>query len=238
MLWRLVITSSIITFANFLPTVPPIFAQQPIDYATQGCQNLPQEAYYRTQSYHINICRSQTGLFMVINFLNGNRLDRLPVQQQGDNFQGTSRGTFYSVNRTNFTLQTPNQRPVTERVVQTSGGNNRPQQQQATVTGTVRYLQRIALPDDATIVVSLRESGQGNTSRNAIAQETIPTRGQQVPIPFRLNYDPARIQPNRVYIVFADVYINRRLAWTTRQQYPVITQGNPTSVDILVQPAN
>ena len=86
--------------------------------------------------------------------------------------------------------------------------------------------------------MSLRESGRGNTSRTPIAQETIQTRGQQVPIPFRLNYDPARIQPNRVYIVFADVFINRQLAWVTRQEYRVITQGNPSNVEIIVQPAN
>lgn len=238
MIRKLLITSSLITFTNLLYSVPPTLAQQPIDFATQGCQNVPQEAYFRTQTYHINICRGQTGLFMVINFMNGNRVDRLPVQQRGDNFEGTSRGTFYSVNRNNFTIQPPNQRPITERVVQTTGGNNRPQQQQGTITGTVSYLQRIALPDNATIVVTLRESGRGNTSRTPIAQETIQTRGQQVPIPFRLNYDPARIQPDRVYIVFADIFINRQLAWVTRQEYRVITQGNPSNVEIIVQPAN
>lgn len=105
----------------------------------------------------------------------------------------------------------------------------------ATVTGTVTYRPRIALPPDATVVVTLEDVSRADAPSTVIAGKSIPTAGQQVPIPFSLAYDPAEIVPQNRYIVRAKIFYNDSLRWTSTTAYPVITQGSPTTFEIEVQ---
>jgi len=102
----------------------------------------------------------------------------------------------------------------------------------ATVSGTVTYLQRIALPQDATLVVTLEDISLADAPSRMIAGKTIRTMGQQVPIPFSLTYDPAEIEERNRYVVRAQIFYDGGLQWTSTTDYPVITQGNPTEVEI------
>ncbi|NEQ47755.1 MAG: hypothetical protein F6K00_31185 [Leptolyngbya sp. SIOISBB] len=103
------------------------------------------------------------------------------------------------------------------------------------ITGTVTYRERIALPPDATVVVTLEDVSRADTHSTVIAGDIIHTSGQQVPIPYSVTYDPADIVPQNRYVVRAQIFYDGDLSWTSTTAYPVITQDNPTDVEIMVQ---
>lgn len=105
----------------------------------------------------------------------------------------------------------------------------------AAVTGTVSYRQRIALPPDATLVVTLEDVSRADTASTVIAGQQITTDGQQVPIPFSVVYDPAEIEASHRYVVRAQIFYGGALRWTSTTAYPVITQGNSNEVAIIVE---
>ena len=103
----------------------------------------------------------------------------------------------------------------------------------ASVTGTVAYLQRIALAPDARIKVELVDvSRPGATT--VLAGQMIEAAGRQVPFRFDLAYDPNRIAAPRRYEVRASIYEDGVLRFTNRRAYPVLTNGNPQSVNVIV----
>jgi uncharacterized lipoprotein YbaY len=106
----------------------------------------------------------------------------------------------------------------------------------AMVSGTVTYPQRIALPPDATLVVKLEDISRADAPATIIAEQTIVTAGQQVPIPFSLTYDPKLINPRYQYAVRAQIFYGDELRWISTTVHPVITQGHPTAVEIRVEP--
>ncbi|MEM1291611.1 MAG: YbaY family lipoprotein [Cyanobacteria bacterium P01_H01_bin.162] len=106
----------------------------------------------------------------------------------------------------------------------------------AMVTGTATYRQRIGLPPNATVVVTLADVSLADAPATVIAEQTIETAGQQVPIPFSLTYDPAEIKPQHSYGVRAQIFYGDSLRWTSTTAYPVITQGSPNEVEIEVEP--
>ena len=106
----------------------------------------------------------------------------------------------------------------------------------ATVTGTVTYRQRIALPPDSTVVVTLEDVSLADAPSTVIGGDMIRTSGQQVPIPYSVVYDPADIVAQNRYVVRAKIFYGDDLQWTSTTAYPVITQGGPTDdVEIMVQ---
>ena len=104
------------------------------------------------------------------------------------------------------------------------------------IVGSISYLQRIALPKGATIVVELFDVSNANApsrvARSRFASET------QVPIRFQLAYDRTRIDPARPYAVRARILVDRALWFVNDQPVPVLTRGNSSSVEILVRPAS
>ncbi len=100
----------------------------------------------------------------------------------------------------------------------------------AQVTGTLTYLPRIALPDDAVVNVQLQEVSRADAPATVLAEQEFVTGGAQVPLPFALDYDPAAIAEQLTYVVRATIRASDgQLLWTTDTFIPVITQGNPTS---------
>jgi uncharacterized lipoprotein YbaY len=101
------------------------------------------------------------------------------------------------------------------------------------VTGTLIYLQRIALPPDAVAEVSLLKGGSMETRGETLAVQTTRPAGQ-VPIPFYLPYDPNRIDPKATYLVGARVKDRAgRTLFLTAKTFPVLTGGKP-STDVTV----
>jgi uncharacterized lipoprotein YbaY len=104
----------------------------------------------------------------------------------------------------------------------------------ATVTGTVTYLQRIALPPGATVTVRLLDVSRQDVAATTIAEAVISSGGQ-VPIPFTLTYDPRQIDQRNTYAVRAQIEAGGQLLFTTTESYLVITQGRPTTVELVLQ---
>ena len=85
-----------------------------------------------------------------------------------------------------------------------------------TLTGTATYLQRIALPPDSRLVVTISDVSLADAPSTTIAETETATEGRQVPLPFSLTYDPARIEPRRTYAVSARILDGQgQLAWIT-----------------------
>jgi len=108
------------------------------------------------------------------------------------------------------------------------------------VTGTVTYRHRMALPPDAVVDVSLQDTTLADAPARIVGQTTIATRGAQVPIPFRIDYDPAAIDPSHRYAVRASITVDGRILFTSPTAYPVLTggAGNDAEIEVyMIMPA-
>lgn len=104
----------------------------------------------------------------------------------------------------------------------------------AVVTGTVSYLEKVALPAGAVVEIKLLDVSEQDFEKQILADQTITTTGQNVPLPFALSYDADDIDATKTYSVAARIFINGDLAWVSTQSYPVITNGYPTTADVYV----
>lgn len=98
------------------------------------------------------------------------------------------------------------------------------------VVGTVTYRARIGLMKGSVVKAKLIDSGTTET----VAEQTIVTQGEQVPIPFRLFYDPSEIDANRRYGVSAEIFVEDKLRWSTKTVSPVITENTPSVAELVV----
>ncbi len=98
--------------------------------------------------------------------------------------------------------------------------------------GSVSYRERMALPSDAVLEVVLVDVSRQDVGAPVIAEVTVYPEGRQVPLPFELRYAPAKIDPDRSYALRATIHSGAQMLFTTDTAYRVITQGNPTHVDL------
>jgi putative lipoprotein len=105
-----------------------------------------------------------------------------------------------------------------------------------TVSGTINYRQRVALPQDAIVAVSLQDTTLADAPARILGESTIATQGAQVPIPFRIDYDPAAIDPARRYAVRATITVGGRLLFASTTAYPVLTggAGNTATIEVFM----
>ena len=98
----------------------------------------------------------------------------------------------------------------------------------ATLTGTVTYRPRIALPPDAVLSVKLLDVSRADAPSVTLAETRVGTDGGQVPLPFSLDYASDDVQPRNRYVVRAEIFDAAGvLLWTTDTAYPVLTNGAP-----------
>ena len=83
----------------------------------------------------------------------------------------------------------------------------------SSVTGSVNYRQRIALPENTVVVVQLRDISQADTSALILDQQVIKQPGQ-VPIPFELHYNSDEIDESHTYSVFAQIWMVRIISYS------------------------
>ena len=107
-----------------------------------------------------------------------------------------------------------------------------------TVTGTVIYRQKIALPPDAVVAVTLADVSRADAPYIVIGQQVIETKGKQVPFPFAIPYDASKIDENHSYTVRATIKDGSgKLLFTSDTVMPVITRDSPTEdIEIVVVP--
>ncbi len=103
-----------------------------------------------------------------------------------------------------------------------------PRAERATLTGTVVYRERMALPVNATIDVRLLDVSRQDVPSKVLAQQTIEAAGQSVPVPYTLEYDPSQVRDGMSYAVRAEIRsADGKLLWTTDTVHPVLTRGAP-----------
>ncbi len=109
---------------------------------------------------------------------------------------------------------------------------------QPNVSGSVYIRQRIALPPDAVLTVTLADASMADAPSKVLAQRAVRTAGKQAPFQFTLPFNPADIQPNARILLSAAITIDGKLAFITDTIKPVINQGGTKAELLLVPVAN
>lgn len=105
---------------------------------------------------------------------------------------------------------------------------------QPNVSGSVWIRQKVALPPDAVLTVTVSDASVADAPSKVIAQRAVRTEGKQSPFQFILPYNPADIQPNARILLSAAVSIDGKLAFITDAVKPVINQGGSKQDLVLV----
>lgn len=101
------------------------------------------------------------------------------------------------------------------------------------MTGTVTYRVRIMLPPTTDIVVTLYDAASGSE----VVSTTVPTEGKAPPYAFDLSYDPAAIDPAKMYTVGAKAIDGGQTLLATAADTPVLTSGDPvTGIELELGP--
>jgi len=104
------------------------------------------------------------------------------------------------------------------------------------ISGTITYRQRMALPPNAVVTVKLVDVSRADAPSVTIVEQRVDTAGKQVPFSFDFAYDRTKIIDRNSYAVQAEIRDGGRLIFVTDTAYPVITQGNPRNVEIVLVP--
>lgn len=107
--------------------------------------------------------------------------------------------------------------------------------QSKTVTGSVTYRERIALPPSAVIKVRLVDASRADAPATVIGEQVIKAAGRQIPFAFEIAYDPKRIEERFTYAVQARIEDeDGRLRFISDRHYPVLTRGAGRHVDLVL----
>jgi copper homeostasis protein (lipoprotein) len=106
--------------------------------------------------------------------------------------------------------------------------------QQSMLSGTITYRERIALPPSATVDVTIEDVSRAGVPGLVVAHLEQAADGQ-VPIPFDLPYDPARVDAGRRYAVRARILDGDRVLFATTDTTLVLTQGHASRVALMLR---
>ncbi len=105
------------------------------------------------------------------------------------------------------------------------------------LAGTVSYRARVALPEGATVVVELVD--RTSSPYSLVSRYMVGTQGEQPPLNFAVDYDPAQIDPRRTYALDARIVIENRVAFLLPEPEPVLTLGKPKDqVELVLEVAD
>ncbi len=104
----------------------------------------------------------------------------------------------------------------------------------AKVTGTVTYRERMALPPDAVIEVTLADVSLADAPAKTLGKQMMKANGKQAPFPFSISYEPKTIIPNHTYAVSARITIAGKLTFINDTRYAVLTNKAPSKVDLVL----
>lgn len=96
---------------------------------------------------------------------------------------------------------------------------------QPNVSGTVWIRQKVALPPDAVLTVTVSDATMADAPSKIIAQKAVRTEGKQSPFSFVLPFNPADVQPNARILLSAAISINDKVVFITDSVKPIINQG-------------
>jgi putative lipoprotein len=109
--------------------------------------------------------------------------------------------------------------------------------QAASVTGSVNYRERMALPPDAALEVTIEDISIADAPAQVIGYVRRIPAGQ-VPIAFEVTYDKGAVRPGHRYGARARITVAGRLMFTTTRTYPVLMRGTGSKVEMMLQRVN
>lgn len=99
-----------------------------------------------------------------------------------------------------------------------------------TIEGSAFYLQRIAMPPNAKLVVSLDDVTLDNGSSISIDRQTFATEAQAMPLQFSFKVPADKIEQDKVYALSASLQTAEgQTVFATIDTYPVLTDANQTA---------
>ncbi|MFC2024620.1 YbaY family lipoprotein [Chloroflexota bacterium] len=106
-----------------------------------------------------------------------------------------------------------------------------------TVSGTLTYRERIALPQQGVVIsVKVEDVSRADAPAVTIGEQIIENPSQQVPIPFEVAYNPADIDERFTYAMRIRIEVDGKLWFINTSRYQVITRGFPTNnVEVLLE---
>lgn len=103
------------------------------------------------------------------------------------------------------------------------------------VTGSIVYRDRMALPDDARITVSLSDVSLADAPAKILSSVTFDAEGKQVPIMYKVPYTVDQVRAADRIAITATITIDGKLVYTTTTMHEVLTHGQPSRKDIIVE---
>jgi len=105
----------------------------------------------------------------------------------------------------------------------------------AVVMGNILSEGATEIPEDAVIYVRLNDVSLADAEAQLIAEQII-TGATQLPIPYMLKYNPRQIVDNHTYAIGVRIEdISGNLLFINPTATNVITNGNPSQVDVVVE---
>lgn len=105
---------------------------------------------------------------------------------------------------------------------------------QPNVSGSIYIRQKVALPPDAVLTVTLSDASMADAPSKVISQRVVRTDGKQAPFNFILPYNPSEIQPNARILLSAAITVDGKMMFITDSVKPVINNGGNKQELLLV----
>jgi putative lipoprotein len=110
---------------------------------------------------------------------------------------------------------------------------SRPPRDVATVSGTVTYRERMALPETARVEIQILDVTNEDAEPSLVSEKLVEAPGQ-VPIAFSIAYDPRSIDPTHTYALRVKIRVGDELWFASPFDLRVLTAGNPTRAEIVL----
>lgn len=104
----------------------------------------------------------------------------------------------------------------------------------ASISGTVSFRERVTLLPQDEVEIQLLDVSRQDAPAEGIAKQII-TPHRQMPVPFKISYDPATINPAHRYAVQARILRNGQVQFSNKSPCYVITHGHPNRVEMLLE---
>jgi putative lipoprotein len=103
-----------------------------------------------------------------------------------------------------------------------------------TLDGTVLYREKIALPPEALVEVTLEDVSKMDVKSIVLARQTLKPNGQ-VPVAYQLTYDDEMVDARGRYSVRAVIRVGDDVMWRSTQSFAALTGAAPETLDVVVE---
>lgn len=118
-----------------------------------------------------------------------------------------------------------------------NAAETQPQVQDASVAGTVTYHNRMALPPQAQVTVTLADISIADAPAKILSQIIFPVGHKQVPFSFTLPYTQEQLSAAQRIAVISRIELNGQLLFISDTVNEVLTNDNGNTTEVVLKPA-